>query len=176
MVASVGPVSGVRLQVPTCTEPSRPGAASWSRGTGPDRLTLELTEGALIEAAAPDVLGRLHNTGEMMSIDDFGTGYSSLAYLQRLPVDEIKIDTSFVTSLSAASDDAIIVRSTVDLAHNLGLTVVAEGVEDDVAMNMLVGYGCDTAQGYFFGHPCPAEDLITWLTESPYGAPVVVDR
>ena len=143
---------------------------AWS--TPPDRLTLELTEGALIEAAAPEILGRLHNMGERMSIDDFGTGYSSLAYLQRLSVDELKIDRSFVTSLSAGSDDAVIVRSTIDLAHNLGLTVVAEGVEDDVAMDLLHEYGCDSVQGYLFSRPCPAQELTTWLTESPYGTRV----
>jgi diguanylate cyclase (GGDEF)-like protein len=141
-------------------------------GTAPDRLTLELTEGSLIETAAPEVLERLHRMGEIMSIDDFGTGYSSLAYLQRLPVDEIKIGRSFVTSLLAASDDELIVGSTVDLAHNLGLTVVAEGVEDQDAMDLLVSYGCDSLQGYFFSRPCPAEELTKWLTESPYGIPV----
>ena len=128
-------------------------------GTAPERLILELTEGALIEAAAPDILGRLHNMGELMSIDDYGTGYSSLAYLQRLPVDEIKIDRSFITSLAAKSDDAVIVRSTIDLAHNLGLTVVAEGVEDQRTMDLLVEYGCDSVQGYFLGRPCPAQQL-----------------
>lgn len=142
--------------------------AAW--GTRPGQLILELTEGALIEAAASDVLARLHEMGESLSIDDFGTGYSSLAYLQRLPMDELKIDKSFVTSLTAAGDDAVIVRSTIDLAHNLGLSVVAEGVENDVSMNLLVGYGCDRAQGYFFGRPCPAEELTTWLSESPFGA------
>ena len=100
-------------------------------GTAPDRLTLELTESALIEAGAADILERLHDLGQRVSVDDFGTGYSSLAYLQRLPVDEIKVDRSFVTGLIAASDDEVIVRSTIDLAHNLGLTVVAEGVEDE---------------------------------------------
>jgi diguanylate cyclase (GGDEF)-like protein/PAS domain S-box-containing protein len=140
--------------------------------TTPDRLTLELTEGALIEAAAHDVLGRLHDMGEMMSIDDFGTGYSSLAYLHLLPVDELKIDRSFVTSLSAGSDDAVIVRSTVDLAHNLGLKVVAEGVEEGVAVDLLHEYGCDSAQGYLFSRACPAQELTAWLNESPYGTPV----
>jgi len=139
-------------------------------GTVPGQLILELTEGALVEAAASDVLTRLHEMGPALSIDDFGTGYSSLAYLQRLPMDEIKIDKSFVMSLCPSSDDAVIVRSTIDLAHNLGLTVVAEGVESDVSMNMLVGYGCDRAQGYFFGRPCAPEELTTWLAESPFGA------
>jgi diguanylate cyclase (GGDEF)-like protein/PAS domain S-box-containing protein len=138
-------------------------------GTAPGRLTLELTEGSLVETAAPEILDQLHSMGEIMSIDDFGTGYSSLAYLQRLPVDEIKIDRSFVTSLAAASHDEVIVGSTVDLAHNLGLTVVAEGVEDQNAMDLLVTYGCDGVQGYFFSRPCPADELTKWLTESPYG-------
>jgi EAL domain-containing protein (putative c-di-GMP-specific phosphodiesterase class I) len=138
-------------------------------GTAPGRLTLELTEGSLVATAAPEILDQLHSMGEIMSIDDFGTGYSSLAYLQRLPVDEIKIDRSFVTSLAVASDDELIVGSTVELAHNLGLTVVAEGVEDQRAMDLLVTYACDGVQGYFFSRPCPADELTKWLTESPYG-------
>jgi diguanylate cyclase (GGDEF)-like protein/PAS domain S-box-containing protein len=140
--------------------------------TLPERLILELTEGALIEAAAPEILGQLHGMGEILSIDDFGTGYSSLAYLQRLPVNELKIDKSFVTGLSFANEDAVIVRSTIDLAHNLGLTVVAEGVEDEKAMRMLVAYGCDQAQGYFFTRPCAAEAMTAWLLESAYAAGV----
>jgi diguanylate cyclase (GGDEF)-like protein/PAS domain S-box-containing protein len=143
-------------------------------GTPPDRLTLELTEGALIETAAPSVLTRLHDMGERLSIDDFGTGYSSLAYLQRLPVDELKVDKSFVTSLATTGDDAIIVRSTIDLAHNLGLRVVAEGVEDENVLKTLVEYGCDAAQGYLFGRPVPVGELDRWLTESPYGVRPVV--
>ena len=106
--------------------------------------------------------------GETLSIDDFGIGYSSLAYLQRLPVDELKIDKSFVTALAVANDDAVIVRSTIDLAHSLGLTVVAEGVEDETAMEILVGYGCDRVQGYLFTPPCSPADLAQWLDRSPY--------
>jgi diguanylate cyclase (GGDEF)-like protein len=137
----------------------------------PGRLTLELTEGALIEATAPDVLARLHDMGQRVSIDDFGTGYSSLVYLQRLAADEIKVDRSFVTTIATTGDDAIIVRSTIDLAHNLGLTVVAEGVEDQNVLDALVGYGCDAAQGFHFARPAPAEELTEWLSESPYGLP-----
>jgi diguanylate cyclase (GGDEF)-like protein/PAS domain S-box-containing protein len=137
----------------------------------PGRLTLELTEGALIEAAALDVLARLHEMGQRVSIDDFGTGYSSLVYLQRLAADEIKVDRSFVTTIATTGADAIIVRSTIDLAHNLGLTVVAEGVEDQNVLDALVGYGCDAAQGFHFGRPAPAEELTEWLSESPYGLP-----
>jgi EAL domain-containing protein (putative c-di-GMP-specific phosphodiesterase class I) len=140
-------------------------------GAAPDRLILELTEGALAEAAAPEILTRLHDMGERLAIDDFGTGYSSLAYLQRLPVDEIKIDRSFVTSLATTHDDEVIVHSTIDLAHNLSLTVVAEGVEDENVLKMLTEHDCDAAQGYFFGRPCPAEELTAWLADSAYGAP-----
>jgi len=143
-------------------------------GTAPDRLTLELTEGALIEAPAPEVLDRLDKMGESISIDDFGTGHSSLAYLQPLPVDEVKIDTSFITNLSADSDIAIIVQSMIDLAHSLGLKVVAEGVENQAAMDLLVAYGCDSAQGYFLGRPCVAEALSRWFAESPYRPEVAV--
>jgi diguanylate cyclase (GGDEF)-like protein len=143
--------------------------ARW--GTRPERLTLELTEGAIIEASAPAVLGRLHDMGVKLSIDDYGTGYSSLAYMQKLPVDEIKIDRSFVTTLATVDDDAIIVGSTIELGHRLGLTVVAEGVEDEAVANLLVEYGCDFAQGYLFSRPVPAEKL-TDLLRQPTAVPV----
>jgi diguanylate cyclase (GGDEF)-like protein/PAS domain S-box-containing protein len=145
-------------------------------GTARGRLTLELTEGALIEEAAPAVLTRLHDMGEMISIDDFGTGYSSLAYLKRLPVDEIKIDSSFVKSLAAVGDDAIIVRSTINLAHGLGLSVVAEGVEDDKVARILREYGCDEAQGYHFGRPIAADDILALLSRSAAKVPAAVNR
>jgi diguanylate cyclase (GGDEF)-like protein len=141
---------------------------SW--GTAPNRLTLELTESALSQEAAPATVSRLHGLGELMSIDDFGTGHSSVAHLHRLALDELKIDKSFVTGLSASSDDAVIVRTMVDLAHNLGLAVVAEGVEDEVSRDLLQDYGCDSVQGYLFSRPCEADQLTTWLVESPYGA------
>jgi len=139
-------------------------------GVAPGTLILELTENALIDADGPVVLELLHAMGERVAIDDFGTGHSSLVYLQRLPIDEIKVDRSFVMNLATVSSDAVIVRSTIDLAHNLGLTVVAEGVEDDIALGMLIEYGCDSAQGYLFSRPCPAAQLTAWLTESPVGA------
>jgi EAL domain-containing protein (putative c-di-GMP-specific phosphodiesterase class I) len=144
--------------------------------TAPGRLTLELTEGALIGDGAPNVLTRLHNMGHTLSIDDFGSGYSSLAYLQRLPVDEIKIDRSFVMHLRAAGDDAIIVRSTIELAHNLGLRVVAEGVEDEAVAKLLIEYRCDAAQGHHFARPAPPEELSELLASSVTPSPrVVVD-
>jgi diguanylate cyclase (GGDEF)-like protein len=139
-------------------------------GIPPERLILELTEIAVIDAAAPDALARLHTMGERLAIDDFGTGHSSLVYLQQLSVDKLKIDRSFVMNLASVSSDAVIVRSTIDLAHNLGLTVVAEGVEDEAALGLLIEYGCDDAQGYFFSRPSPADQLTTWFSTSPFGA------
>jgi EAL domain-containing protein (putative c-di-GMP-specific phosphodiesterase class I) len=141
-------------------------------GVAPGTLILELTESALIDAEGPVVLELLHGMGERVAIDDFGTGHSSLVYLQRLPIDEIKVDRSFVMNLATVASDAVIVHSTIDLAHNLGLTVVAEGVEDEVALGMLIEYGCDSAQGYLFSRPCPASELTTWLRESAAGASV----
>jgi EAL domain-containing protein (putative c-di-GMP-specific phosphodiesterase class I) len=141
-------------------------------GVAPGNLILELTESAVIDPDAPEVLDILHAMGESLAIDDFGTGHSSLVYLQRLPIDEVKVDRSFVVNLATVPSDAVIVRSTIDLAHNLGLNVVAEGVEDEDALKMLVEYGCDTAQGYYFSRPCPADELTAWLAESPFGASV----
>ncbi|MGA3360934.1 MAG: EAL domain-containing protein [Solirubrobacteraceae bacterium] len=139
-------------------------------GGAADRLTLELTERALVETCAPDVLNGLHAMGVNVSIDDYGTGYASLAYLQRLPVDELKVDKSFVTDLVTGGDDAVIVRSTIELAHNLGLHVVAEGVEDANVLEMLTEYGCDSAQGFFFSRPCRPAELEAWLADSAYAA------
>jgi EAL domain-containing protein (putative c-di-GMP-specific phosphodiesterase class I) len=107
--------------------------------------------------------------GVGLSIDDFGTGYSSLAYLRRLPVAEVKIDRSFVQHLTHENGDHAIVRSIVELAANLGLTVVAEGVEDGQTLEELARLGCDEAQGYFISPPLPAAELSAWLTEQ--GAP-----
>jgi EAL domain-containing protein (putative c-di-GMP-specific phosphodiesterase class I) len=136
----------------------------------PGKLILELTENAMIDAHAPVTLALLHAMGERVAIDDFGTGHSSLVHLQRLPIDQVKVDRSFVMTLASVPADAVIARSTIDLAHNLGLTVVAEGVEDQAALDMLVDYGCDVAQGYFFSRACVADELTAWLAESPFGA------
>jgi diguanylate cyclase (GGDEF)-like protein/PAS domain S-box-containing protein len=134
-----------------------------------DKLTFEITERELVDTAMPGLMEQLQHMDEHLSIDDFGTGYSSLAYLQRLPITEIKIDQSFVTSLASVQEDAVIVRSTIDLAHNLSLAVVAEGVEDQTTMELLIDYGCDTAQGYYFAQPMTCEDLRQWLETSPHG-------
>jgi diguanylate cyclase (GGDEF)-like protein/PAS domain S-box-containing protein len=156
--------------------PATVGTLTETWGIKPDRLVLELTESALISADAPEILQVLHAMGERLAIDDFGTGHSSLVYLQRLPVDEIKVDRSFVTNLATEANDAVIARSTIDLAHNLDLTVVAEGVEDAATLARLMEYGCDCAQGYLFSRPLPAEGLTEWLAESPYGRPATNGR
>jgi diguanylate cyclase (GGDEF)-like protein/PAS domain S-box-containing protein len=137
-------------------------AAAW--GGAPDGLTLELNEGALVETDAPGILDELHQMGARVAVDDFGSGYSSLAHLQRLPIDELMIDRSLVTNLSLGSDDAVVVRSTIDLAHSLGLSVVAKGVEGETVMDLLVTYGCDSAQGYLVGRPSSAAALDDWLS------------
>jgi diguanylate cyclase (GGDEF)-like protein len=127
---------------------------------------LEITESAIMDdpQRALVTLDRLSAMGFKLSIDDFGTGYSSLAYLKRLPVDELKIDQSFVRNMQADADDAMIVRSTIDLAHNLGITVVAEGVESALVWNMLRELNCDQAQGYHMGRPMPVTDFSSWST------------
>ena len=129
------------------------------------RLTLEVTESSVMTdpARAIAVLHLLHALGVQLSVDDFGTGYSSLAYLQRLPVHEVKIDKSFVRDLAVAVGDGAIVRAIVDLGHNLGLRVVAEGVEDARSLALLREIGCDTAQGYLVSRPLPPDRLLAWL-------------
>jgi EAL domain-containing protein (putative c-di-GMP-specific phosphodiesterase class I) len=141
------------------------------RGVGPDRLELEITESTMLEdpARTRAILERLSEMGIRLSIDDFGTGYSSLAYLKRLPVDEIKIDRSFVMNMVDDEDDATIVRSTIDLGRNLGLEVVAEGVETGPIWDRLTDLGCTVAQGYYLSRPLPADELTPWL-ERRYGA------
>ncbi len=135
-------------------------------GVAASALCLEITESAIMDdpQRAEAMLNRLSEHGFKLSIDDFGTGYSSLAYLKRLPVDELKIDKSFVMGMESAGDDALIVRSTIDLAHNLGLTVVAEGVETQAILGHLRSLSCDEAQGYAISKPLPAADYLVWQT------------
>ena len=127
-------------------------------------LCLEITESAIMDdpQRALATLDALSAMGFKLSIDDFGTGYSSLAYLKRLPVDELKIDQSFVRNMQADRDDEMIVRSTIDLAHNLGITVVAEGVETAGAWHLLRELKCDQAQGYHMGRPMPVSEFSAW--------------
>jgi len=139
-------------------------------GVGDGELALEVTESAMMSNPAENLrtLQLLHEHGIVLAIDDFGTGYSSLAYLQQLPVSELKIDKSFVMNMTEGSDAAKIVKTVIDLAHNLDLKVVAEGVETEAVMRLLTAMGCDYAQGYLFGKPMPAMNLITWLARSPW--------
>ncbi|OWY63529.1 hypothetical protein B7486_52585, partial [cyanobacterium TDX16] len=128
-------------------------------------LTLEITESEVMEdpLVAHEVLGNLRAMGVSTSIDDFGTGHSSLAYLKHLPIDEIKVDRSFVGGMGSDASDATIVRSIIDLGRNLGLGVVAEGVEDDETLHRLADLGCDRAQGFVIGRPMPASSLRAHL-------------
>ncbi len=129
------------------------------------QLHLEITEDALLDdrVRARTVLARLRSLGVRIAIDDYGSGYSCLAYLRELPVDELKLDRSFVLPMAHDARAAAIVRSTVELAHSLGMSIVAEGVEDHSAATELASYGCDAAQGYYYTHALPATELASWL-------------
>ena len=135
-------------------------------GVKSSSFCLEITESSIMDdpVRAQNTLEGLHAMGVELSIDDFGTGYSSLAYLKRLPVHELKIDKSFVMNMERDADDAKIVRSTIDLGHNMGLRVVAEGVESEAVWNILVRMGCDQGQGYFMSRPIAAELLTDWVS------------
>jgi len=136
-----------------------------AHGVAPHLLSLELTETAVMadRDLALTVLQALDSMGVSLSIDDFGTGYSSMSYLKTLPVKELKIDRSFVMGMANDPDSAVIVRSAVDLGHNLGMTVVAEGVQDDAARSDLADMGCDLVQGHEICRPIPARELELWM-------------
>jgi diguanylate cyclase (GGDEF)-like protein len=136
-----------------------------AHGVPPELLRLEVTESAVMGDATRcmETLQRLHDLGVRLSIDDFGTGYSSMAYLRRLPVDELKIDRSFVLGMVTTQQDAVLVRTAIDLGHNLGLTVVAEGVEGAEHVSALRELGCDIAQGYHYARPMPDVEFSALL-------------
>jgi diguanylate cyclase (GGDEF)-like protein len=144
------------------------GAILSDNGVAATRLELEITETVLLSdpMRARAILSRLSAMGVKLAIDDFGTGYSSLAYLKRLPVSEIKIDRSFVTNMNTDRSDAAIVRSTIDLGRNLGLTVVAEGVETEADWAQLKALNCNFAQGYHLSRPIPADEVAGWVARS----------
>ncbi|CAD6873838.1 putative bifunctional diguanylate cyclase/phosphodiesterase [Methylomonas fluvii] len=131
----------------------------------PGWMMLEITESSIMTdpERAMEVIQRLNEMGYKLSIDDFGTGYSSLAYLKRMPLTELKIDKSFVVDLLHSENDAVIVKATINLAHNLGLQVTAEGVETQEIMDKLSTYQCDLAQGYLFSKPMPFADFGAWV-------------
>jgi diguanylate cyclase (GGDEF)-like protein/PAS domain S-box-containing protein len=133
----------------------------------PSLLEIEITESALIKhpALVVENLEKLNRLGISIAIDDFGTGYSSLSYLKKLPLDTLKIDRIFVCDMLTEESDSVIVDSTIDLAHNFSLSVVAEGVEDKETLEALIAKGCDQAQGYFIAKPMSAEDFDVWMTQ-----------
>ena len=162
---------GVNLSVQNLLDLQLPGDLAklldrWN--LSPDMLELEITESMIMTKPkrAMAVINRLSEMGVSLAIDDFGTGYSSLVYLKQLPVSVLKIDKSFVMNMIDGEDDAVIVQSTVDLGRNLGLTVIAEGVETQAVYDRLREVGCAVAQGYFLSKPIPAEELTELLTMS----------
>lgn len=132
-----------------------------------DQLTFEITESAVMSdtSGAMATLTKLQALGVKLSVDDYGTGYSSLAQLRHLPVQELKIDKSFVLQLDSQPQDQLIVRSTIDMAHGLGLSVVAEGIENEASWRLLQAWGCEKGQGYFLGRPMKPDDLVSWAAE-----------
>ena len=147
--------------------PAAVGELLAKHGVPGSRLECEISEHTVMAdpVRATEVLARLRALGVRLSLDDFGTGHSSLAYLKRLPLDEVKIDRSFVSGMAGDENDAVIVRSTIDLARNLGLAVVAEGVEDAETLRGLAELRCDTAQGFHVSRPLPAERVGDWLRD-----------
>ena len=137
-------------------------------GIAPGRLELEMTESAMMAdpIQAMDTLNQLNAIGIKLAIDDYGTGFSSLSYLKQLPVNKIKIDKSFVMEMVENENDEVIVRSTIDLAHNLGMKIIAEGVEDQATLQLLKNLDCDMAQGYHISHPMPLEDTEQWIFQA----------
>jgi len=170
----------VNLSARTLRDPELPEAIAellQAHGVPVSRLHVELTE-SMVMADPPttlEVLTRLSRLGVHIAIDDFGTGYSSLTHLKRLPIDEIKIDRSFVTTMTTDSDDATIVASTIGLGHSLGLRFVAEGVEDERTWQALEALNCDGAQGFYVSHALPSDELGRWLRETSWRPPASVE-
>ena len=150
--------------------PAQINAAISKHGLSPEDICLEITESALMEdpVNSQSTVMNLHEMGLDISIDDYGTGYSSLAYVKNLPVNELKIDRAFIMNMEHHDNDMAIVRTTVDLGHSLGLTVVAEGVETEVQYNLLRSLGCDLAQGYFIAKPMAADEFEAWLNSKKF--------
>ncbi|MCG2635243.1 MAG: phosphodiesterase [Gammaproteobacteria bacterium] len=147
------------------------GAASiW--GVPPGHVVLEVTEGAMMvdPERSLEILDQLHEIGFRLSIDDFGTGHSSLAYLQQLPVHELKVDQTFVLGMERDARNAAIVRTAIDIGHNFDLKVVAEGIETGAALDHLVALGCDYGQGYYISKPLLGEEFQSWLGTAPWAS------
>ncbi|MDH5484687.1 MAG: phosphodiesterase [Gammaproteobacteria bacterium] len=142
----------------------------------PSSLVLEVTEGAMMRnpVMSMEILKEMSAAGIGVSIDDFGTGYSSLSYLKNLPVNELKIDKSFVMQMIDNDKDKSIVKSTIELAHNLGMKVVAEGIENNDVLQQLIAMGCDIGQGFYLGRPMAFPDMQKWMLESKWGRPLCI--
>jgi diguanylate cyclase (GGDEF)-like protein/PAS domain S-box-containing protein len=163
-------LSGRTLLDPEFPDATRQLLETWS--ISPDLLTFEITERSMLASAEHEALRRLRALGVRLSADDFGTGYASLVHLKQLALDEIKIDRSFVTDMVANHDDAAIVRSTIDLAHSLGMRVVAEGIENPDTWEHLSQLGCDFVQGFYVSRPLPGSELGPWLRAPRCALPV----
>ena len=139
--------------------------ALFDSGVGAQHLVVELTESMLMDdlESGLALMQEIKALGVTLSIDDFGTGYSSLSYLKRLPLDELKIDRSFVTDLPGRNADTAIVRTVIELGHSLGMSVTAEGVETPAQRDSLAGLGCDNYQGFLFSRPVPLEQFTALL-------------
>jgi EAL domain-containing protein (putative c-di-GMP-specific phosphodiesterase class I) len=139
-------------------------------GIDPGLLVLEITEGCIIvdQERVTRVVNELKGIGAKLSIDDFGTGYSSISYLKKFPARELKIDKSFVKDMLSNEENAIIVKSTIDMAHNIGCKVVAEGVEDEETLKALVKLGCDFIQGFYISRPLSPSQLTDWFRSSSW--------
>jgi EAL domain-containing protein (putative c-di-GMP-specific phosphodiesterase class I) len=155
-------LSAINLTDPTLIDTLLDAARSC--GLAPSRVNLELTESCFMDSTerALEIFRRIHQHGFKMSIDDFGTGFSSLSYLKNLPVHELKIDQTFIRKLLDSKSDQAIVTSTIELAHNFGLSVVAEGIEDEDTAAWLKAHECDVGQGYCYARPMPAEELVAF--------------
>ncbi len=153
-----------------CVLPERVASLLLNFKVKPEWLVFEITESAVMvdPARALETLTELDKMGIQISLDDFGTGYSSLTYLKKLPISEIKIDKSFIKDMELDASDTVIVRSTIALGHNLGMKVVAEGVENIELWNLLTALGCDASQGYYMSRPISAEALNDWLLTSSW--------
>ncbi|WP_051906450.1 putative bifunctional diguanylate cyclase/phosphodiesterase [Methylomarinum vadi] len=149
-----------------------------STGIKPKWMIFEITESSIMTDpdSALEIIKRLNRMGYQFSIDDYGTGYSSLAYLKKMPLAELKIDRSFVMDILSSENDEVIVNATINLAHNLGLHVTAEGVENEEIMTKLTDLGCDLAQGYHLNKPLPVIEFNQWMAEKPWKPPAYKDQ
>lgn len=162
-------LSAKLLHDPDIVEMIRHSLALWN--APPESLILEITESAMMSypERSLQILHALHDMGINLSIDDFGTGYSSLAYMKELPVQELKIDKSFIRHMQENTKDSMIVQSVIDLAHNFNMQVIAEGVEEAETIEKLEKMGCDAVQGYYIARPMCAQDMLKWMNKSPWG-------